>query len=63
MRHDFATKLLRKTRNLKLVQKACHHSKVTTTAKYAHVLDDEVAAGMEEATKSRQVPQARKISC
>jgi integrase len=54
LRHDFATKLLRETRNLKLVQKALHHSKVETTTRYAHVLDEEVAAGMEAASKSRK---------
>jgi integrase len=53
LRHDFATKLLRATGNLKLVQKALHHSKVDTTTKYAHVLDDEVLAGMELASLSR----------
>ena len=53
-RHDFATKLLRETRNLKLVQKALNHTNIKTTAKYAHVLDDEVAAGLEAMQKSRK---------
>ena len=48
MRHDFATKLLRKKKNLKLVQKALNHSDLKTTSKYAHVLDDEVRDGIEE---------------
>jgi integrase len=52
-RHDFATNLLRVTGNLKLVQKALGHSKIETTTKYAHVLDDEVAAGMEAAAQAR----------
>lgn len=52
-RHDFATNLLRETGNLKLVQKALGHSKIETTTKYAHVLDDEVAAGMEAAAQAR----------
>ena len=47
LRHDFCTKLLRATRNLKLVQKAVGHSNINTTAKYAHVLDDEIGEGME----------------
>lgn len=46
IRHDVGTKLLRQTGNLKLVQKALNHSDVKTTTKYAHVLDDEVAAAM-----------------
>jgi len=53
-RHDFATKLLRETRNLKLVQKALNHADIKTTIKYAYVLDDEVAAGMDAVQKSRR---------
>ena len=53
-RRDFATKLLRETHNLKLVQKALNHADIKTTAKYAHVLDDEVAAGMDAVQKSRK---------
>jgi len=53
-RHDFATKLLRETRNLKLVQQALNHADVKTTTKYAHVLDDEVAAGLDAMQKSRK---------
>lgn len=60
LRHDFATKLLRETKNLKLVQKALHHKSVTTTTKYAHVHDEEVFAGMEKAAKSRA--KSRKAS-
>ncbi|WP_245291706.1 tyrosine-type recombinase/integrase [Methylosinus sp. R-45379] len=59
LRHDFATKLLRETRNLKLVQRALHHSKIETTTRYAHVLDEEVAAGMEAASKSRKKSRKR----
>lgn len=54
LRHDFATKLLRETGNLKLVQRALHHSKVETTTRYAHVLDEDVRAGMEATSKSRE---------
>jgi integrase len=53
-RHDFATKLLRETGNMKLVQRALNHADIKTTAKYAHVLDDEVAAGMDAVQKSRK---------
>ena len=58
-RHDFATKLLRETGNLKLVQRALNHADIKTTTRYAHVLDDEVAAGMERAAESRNLPQTR----
>lgn len=53
-RHDFATKLLRKTKNLKLVQKALNHKKIETTLKYAHVLDDELRAGMIDAERDKK---------
>jgi integrase len=53
-RHDFATKLLRLTKNLKLTQKSLNHANIKTTAKYAHVLDDEVAAGVDAMQKSRR---------
>src|SRR5262249_55638184 len=42
-RHDFGTKLLRATGNLKLVQRALNHTNIKTTTRYAHVLDDQVA--------------------
>jgi integrase len=53
-RHDFATKLLRKTGNLKLVQRALNHRNIKTTLKYAHVLDDEIASAIEAVAQDRQ---------
>jgi integrase len=52
-RHDLATKLLRETGNLKLVQRALNHADIKTTTRYAHVLDSEVVGAMERVTKSR----------
>ena len=52
-RHDLATKLLRKTGNLKLVQRALNHADLKTTLRYAHVLDSEVAEALEQVAKSR----------
>lgn len=52
-RHTFATNLLRTTQNLKLVKMALNHSKLETTDKYAHVLDEELRAGMEAAEQNR----------
>jgi integrase len=57
IRHDVATKLLRETGNMKLVQKALNHSNIATTARYAGVMDDDVAAALERVTKSRKSPQ------
>ena len=53
-RHDFGTKLLRTSGNLKLVQKALNHANLKTTSRYAHVLDCEVAAAMERLAESRK---------
>jgi integrase len=52
-RHDFATKLLRQTGNLKLVQRALNHADIKTTTRYAHVLDEEVAAALDRVQRSR----------
>jgi integrase len=46
LRHTAATRLLRTTRNLKLVQKALTHSDIQTTMKYAHVLDEDLRQGL-----------------
>jgi integrase len=52
-RHDLATKALRETGNLKLVQRMLNHADIRHTLRYAHVLDDEVAEGFEAVAKSR----------
>jgi integrase len=52
-RHDVASKLLRATGNLKLVQRALNHRNIRSTLRYAHVLDSEVAEAMERVAKSR----------
>ena len=53
LRHTFATDLLRKTKNLRLVAKALGHSdkSIGTTMIYTHIVDDE----MEEAMKGLRV--------
>ncbi len=58
-RHDFGTKLLRQTGNLKLVQRALNHADIATTTRYAHVLDAEVAEAMEAVTESRKKSRSR----
>lgn len=58
-RHNFGTKLLRETGNLKLVQRALNHADIATTTRYAHVLDAEVAEAMEAITKSRKKSRSR----
>src|SRR5205823_3196366 len=51
-RHTLGTRLLRTTGNLKLVQKALGHASIGTSAKYAHVLDDEVRAGLDQSERA-----------
>ncbi|WP_455271246.1 tyrosine-type recombinase/integrase [Rhizobium herbae] len=56
-RHDTATKLLRLTKNLKLVQRVLNHSDITSTVKYAHVMPNEVADALERNAESRNNPR------
>jgi len=53
-RHDLATKALRETGNLKLVQRMLNHADIRHTLRYAHVLDEEVAEGLERVAKRRK---------
>jgi integrase len=59
-RHDLATKLLRQTGNLKLVSRVLNHADLKTTMRYAHVLDEDVAAAMETLHESARPGSARK---
>jgi integrase len=52
-RHDFATKLLRETGNLKLVQRALNHADIKATLRYAHVTDEDLRAALERRSESR----------
>lgn len=47
LRHTFATQLLRKTQNLRIVQKALGHEYLETTRIYTHILDDEMDEALE----------------
>jgi integrase len=51
-RHDFGSKLLRDTGNVKLVQRALNHADIRSTLRYAHVRDDEVADASERVGSS-----------
>jgi integrase len=53
-RHDLGTKVLRETGNMKIAQKVLNHRNIKTTVKYAHVLDEEVAAAVDVVQKSRR---------
>lgn len=58
LRHDFASKLLRSSRNLALVQKALGHSDIKSTVRYAHVLDDEVVEAMDAMAVPEFAPES-----
>lgn len=55
-RHTAATRTLRASRNLKAVQKMLGHKNIATTARYAHVMLDDVRAAMV-AAQSRTIPE------
>jgi integrase len=59
LRHDFGTKFLRATGNLKLTMRAMNHANIKTTMRYAHVLDTEVAEALERVAKSRKNSQIK----
>lgn len=48
LRHTFATRMLRQTRNLKLVSQLLGHKDINTTARYAHVLVDDMRAALDD---------------
>jgi integrase len=59
LRHTAATRTLRASGNMRAVQKMLGHSKITTTTRYAHALDDDIREAMEMA-QSRMVPEGKK---
>lgn len=56
-RHTTATRVLRATGNLKIVQRLLRHDQITTTTKYAHALDDDVMAAMQLAADRASAAQ------
>jgi len=47
LRHTFATRLLRRSGNIRMVQKALGHSDLSTTMLYTHIVDDELEDAMK----------------
>jgi integrase len=48
LRHTMATRMLRRTGNLKLVSKLLGHKDVETTARYAHVMMDDLRTALDD---------------
>lgn len=46
LRHTFATNLLRRTNNLRVVQEALGHESITTTQVYTHVTNEDLRRAM-----------------
>lgn len=55
-RHTAATRILRAGGNLKHVQALLRHADIATTAKYAHMQADEIAAAMQRAAEANGTP-------
>lgn len=47
LRHTFATALMRQSKDLRVVQRALGHSRIETTAIYAHLEDDEMYVAID----------------
>lgn len=67
LRHTAATRLLRATKNLKVVQALLGHTDIGTTARYAHVQDEDVRDGLlavesRNSTGTRSHPNSKKWS-
>lgn len=59
-RHTAATRLVRATGNLKLAQRLLGHTEIATTARYAHVTQDDLRAGMEAASPTENATEVGK---
>jgi integrase len=57
LRHTAATRTMRKTRNLAVVQRQLGHKRVTTTMRYAHVAEADLRAAIN-ATNPVESPAA-----
>lgn len=47
LRHTAATRTLKKTKNIVVVQRLLGHSKIKTTLRYSHLADDELLAAVQ----------------
>lgn len=58
-RHTFASRLLRAKRDLKLLMRAMDHADISSTVRYANVLDEDVRQAREESTTYRTEAEAK----
>ncbi len=57
LRHTAATRITRSS-NLKVAQKLLGHTRIETTARYAHASDDDLLSAMIDVEQSRNSPEA-----
>ncbi len=55
LRHTFATNLLKRTKNIRLVQRALGHADISSTMIYTHITDDE----LQEALRYTHMPASQ----
>jgi integrase len=60
VRHTSATRLLRESGNLKLVQRLLRHQEIATTVKYAHADDADLRRAMEAVEKSQKISHTKR---
>lgn len=60
LRHTFATRMLRKTGNLKLVSRLLGHADIETTMRYAHVLDGDLHDALADFSAFRAASTRRR---
>jgi len=67
LRHTFATRMLRQTRDLKLASKLLGHKSIETTSRYAHVLVDDMRSALDDFSplsggSPQSLPQISRLS-
>lgn len=62
LRHTTATRLLRSTGNLRMVQKLLRHEDIATTARYSHVLDEDLRAALDRMASASPEKSHEEIS-
>jgi integrase len=60
LRHTAGTRIQRATGNLKVVQKLLNHTNISTTARYAHVNEDDIRAAMLMTADTRKPAEPAK---
>ncbi len=61
-RHTAATRLVRKSKNLKAAQRLLGHADISTTGRYAHVTNDDLRNAMEEVDAELAPKRKRKAA-